>query len=133
MVSTLLWRVLSILLLAAAACASITTISVSSDTELQSALVDDSIQEIVVEQDIVFDRLHWDAWYSRQEPFNRSTNLTIRGFPPLRKLDVAYTGDSRLQLATGVFLNISDIILEHARWVRAYAAGVACTSKATGN
>lgn len=112
-----LWRVLGILLLIAPASAAITSISISSDTDLQSALVDDSIQEIVVEQDITLERDHWVDWYSRQEPFVRSTNLTIRGFPPLRKLDLAFTGDGRLQLAAGVFLNISNIILEHARWV----------------
>ena len=111
-----IWRLLSVLLYVATASAATSSTSVSSDTDLQSALVDDSIQEIVVEQDIVFDRGNWVNWYSRSQPYIRRSNLTIRGFPPLRKLDFAFTGDGRYELDAGVYLNISDIILEHARY-----------------
>ena len=114
-----IWRLLSVLLYVATASAATSSTSVSSDTDLQSALVDDSIQEIVVEQDIVFDRGNWVNWYSRSQPYIRRSNLTIRGFPPLRKLDFAFTGDGRYELDAGVYLNISDIILDHARYAAA--------------
>lgn len=116
MVSLLsVWRLLSVLLLVASTSAATPSISVSTDTDLQSALVDESIREIVVEQDIVFERDNWINWYSHTQPYVRNSNLTIRGFPPLRKLDFAFTGDGRYQLNANVFLNISDIILDHAR------------------
>lgn len=116
MLSRMATRLLACLLLVvSSAVADATSVSVSTDLELQAAFVDESIKEIVVEQDIIFDREHWGNWYSRHAPFVRNSNLTVRGFPPLRKLDFFFVGDGQMQLAPGVILNLTDIIIEHAR------------------
>eukprot|EP00775_Hariotina_reticulata_P011575 gene11575-11719_t len=92
------------------------TASVQNDAELHAALVDASINTIILEQDLQLDASIWTSRDSSASPYILTRNLTLLSSPPYRVLDFAWIGDGQVQLAPGSWLNISKLILQHSRY-----------------
>jgi hypothetical protein len=91
------------------------SVNVNSEKDFQLALRDSSVQEVVLEQDLLLTREQWTGFSSRAAPFLLTRNLTITSSPRLRKIDFNYVGDGQVQLAPGIVLNISYTLLENSR------------------
>jgi hypothetical protein len=91
------------------------SVNVNSERDFQLALRDSSVQEVVLEQDLLLTQEQWAGFHSRAAPYLLTRNLTITSSPRLRKLDFNYVGDGQVQLAPGIVLNISYTLVENAR------------------
>jgi hypothetical protein len=101
------------------------SVSINSEKDFQLALRDSSVQEVVLEQDLLLTREQWAGFTNRAAPYLLTRNLTITSSPRLRKIDFNFVGDGQVQLAPGIVLNISYTLLENARCARGRLAGEA--------